>query len=74
MACKATANIVDLFSGAGGLSLGAARSGFVIRGAVDIDPEAISAHKRNFPKTIHLQTDISVMRAFFERGSISGTP
>lgn len=52
-------NIVDLFSGAGGLSLGAARVGFTIRGAIDTDTEAVNAHKRNFPKTTHLQTDIS---------------
>jgi DNA (cytosine-5)-methyltransferase 1 len=52
-------NIIDLFSGVGGLSLGAARAGFTIRGAVDIDAEAIDAHNRNFPKTTHLQIDIS---------------
>jgi DNA (cytosine-5)-methyltransferase 1 len=52
-------NVVDLFSGAGGLSLGAARAGFVVRGAVDIDPEAISAHKLNFPNAVHLRTDVS---------------
>ncbi len=56
---KATANVVDLFSGAGGLSLGAARSGFAIRGAVEVDPEATSAHKLNFPHTVHLETDVS---------------
>lgn len=52
-------NVVDLFSGVGGLSLGAARAGFQVRGAVDIDPEAISAHRRNFPNTVHLSTSIS---------------
>jgi len=53
-----TYNVVDLFCGAGGLSLGAARAGFTVRGAVDIDPEATSAHKLNFPHTFHLQTDV----------------
>lgn len=52
-------SIIDLFSGAGGLSLGAARAGFNIRGAIDTNKEAINAHKRNFPKTAHLQTDVS---------------
>ena len=52
-------NIVDLFSGVGGLSLGAARAGLTVRGAVDIDPEAIQAHKRNFPKTAHLTADVT---------------
>lgn len=51
--------VVDLFSGAGGLSLGATRAGFEVRGAVDIDPEAISAHKRNFPTPVHLLISIS---------------
>ena len=51
-------NVVDLFSGVGGLSLGAARAGFAVRGAVDIDPWAISAHKQNFPETIHLSTSV----------------
>jgi DNA (cytosine-5)-methyltransferase 1 len=54
-----TPNVVDLFSGAGGLSLGAARAGFTVRGAVDTNPEAIDIHKCNFPKTAHLQTDVS---------------
>ena len=52
-------NVVDLFSGVGGLSLGSARAGLAVRGAVDIDPEAISAHGRNFPNTIHLKTDVA---------------
>lgn len=59
MAGRATTNVVDLFSGAGGLSLGAARSGFAIRGAVEVDPKATSAHKLNFPHTVHLETDVS---------------
>ncbi len=52
-------NIVDLFSGAGGLSLGAARAGFLVRGAVDLDPEAMSAHELNFPTAGHLKADVS---------------
>jgi len=52
-------NVIDLFSGVGGLSLGAARAGFAVCGAVDIDPKANEAHKINFPNTLHLETDIS---------------
>ena len=52
-------NVIDLFSGVGGLSLGAARAGFAVCGAVDIDPKANEAHKINFPNTIHLETDIA---------------
>ena len=72
-------NIVDLFSGAGGLSLGSARAGFAVRGAVDNDPKANYTHKRNFPKTTHLNADIAgltgveLKRTLFSNGeSITG--
>lgn len=39
----------DLFSGAGGLSVGFAMAGGVPLGAVDIDPDSIATYKRNFP-------------------------
>lgn len=39
----------DLFSGAGGLSVGFAMAGGVPLGAVDIDSDSISTYKRNFP-------------------------
>ena len=51
--------VVDLFSGAGGLSLGASRAGFVVRGAVDTDKQAMDAHKANFREAHHLLADIS---------------
>lgn len=53
------AKIIDLFSGAGGLSLGAARAGFKVAAAVEINPNALSSHKTNFPHTIHIQHDIT---------------
>ena len=52
------ANVIDLFAGAGGLSLGAARAGFNISAAVEIEQHAIDSHKANFPNTIHIQQDI----------------
>jgi DNA (cytosine-5)-methyltransferase 1 len=51
--------VVDLFSGAGGLSLGAARAGFSVCCAVEIDPHAAAAHRRNFPETLHIEEDVS---------------
>ncbi|MET2524971.1 DNA cytosine methyltransferase [Ralstonia pseudosolanacearum] len=51
--------VVDLFAGAGGLSLGAARAGFTVRGSVELDPFAIEVHRHNFPGTVHLAKDVA---------------
>lgn len=51
--------VVDLFCGAGGFSLGAARAGFDVRAGIDNDPEALRIHKLNFGETQHLEADIS---------------
>ena len=51
--------VVDLFSGAGGLSLGASRAGFLVRGAIDTDRQAMDAHRANFREAHHLVADIS---------------
>lgn len=50
--------VIDLFAGAGGLSLGAARAGFDVCAAVEIDPHAITSHRTNFPNTVHIQRNI----------------
>jgi DNA (cytosine-5)-methyltransferase 1 len=39
--------VVDLFCGAGGASLGFHQAGFEIRGAVDIDEDALDTYERN---------------------------
>lgn len=56
-------NVVDLFSGVGGLSLGAARAGFNLAGAVEIDKHAIFSHQLNFPNSAHLKKDVSKLSA-----------
>lgn len=56
-------NVVDLYSGVGGLSLGATRAGFNLAGAVEIDKHAIFSHKLNFPKSAHLHRDVSKLTA-----------
>ena len=55
--------IINLFSGAGGFSLGAKRAGFDIAGSVEIDLQAISVYKRNFPNTPLWAKDISTVSA-----------
>ena len=42
---------VDLFAGAGGMSLGFEQAGFDVVAAVEIDPVHCAVHKFNFPKT-----------------------
>ncbi len=42
---------VDLFAGAGGLSLGFEQAGFDVVAAVEIDPVHCAVHKFNFPDT-----------------------
>ena len=51
-------SVIDLFAGVGGLSLGAARAGFAVALAVELDKHAVAAHKKNFPKVKHLAEDI----------------
>lgn len=43
--------VLDLFSGAGGLSLGFQAAGFTIVGGVDIDINAIKTYAKNFPNS-----------------------
>lgn len=52
-------NIIDLYCGVGGLSLGAARAGFRVAAAVDNDPIAMGSHQKNFPLTKHHTGDVS---------------
>jgi DNA (cytosine-5)-methyltransferase 1 len=49
---------VDLFAGAGGLSLGARWAGFDVRVAVEIDERFTPTYRKNHPKGLLLQKDI----------------
>lgn len=52
-------SVIDLFAGVGGMSLGAARAGFNVAAAAELDPIAIATHFVNFPKSTHLNWDVS---------------
>ncbi|HEV7401203.1 MAG TPA: DNA cytosine methyltransferase [Solirubrobacterales bacterium] len=54
---------VDLFAGAGGLSLGLEQAGFDVLTAVEYDPVHAAAHEFNFPQTKVLCADISALSA-----------
>ena len=52
-------DVIDLFAGVGGLSLGAARAGFSVAAAVELDERAAAQHAMNFPHAKHLLEDVS---------------
>ena len=49
---------IDLFSGAGGLSLGAEMAGINVAIAVEIDPYAAQTYRTNHPHTLMIDEDI----------------
>lgn len=51
--------VLDLFCGAGGLSLGFEMAGFNIIGGVDFDEDAINTHKLNFNDGFDIHGDIT---------------
>lgn len=56
-------SVIDLFCGAGGMSLGFRAAGFSIEAAADLDVPAIDTYRRNFPGVNVLELDL---------GSVSG--
>jgi len=53
---------VNLFCGAGGMSLGFAQAGFDIVAAVDSDPIHVEIYSHNFPGCQTLRADLSLLR------------
>lgn len=52
---------IDLFAGAGGMSLGAEMAGIDVRLAVEKDASAAETYKRNHPKTVVFVSDIATL-------------
>lgn len=50
--------VVDLFAGCGGFSLGFAQAGYHVRTAVEIDPNIAAAYQKNHPGTEMIVDDI----------------
>ena len=54
---------IDLFAGAGGMSLGFEQAGFDVAAAVEIDPVHCAVHKFNFPNTVMLPRSAAGLKA-----------
>ncbi|CCA91331.1 DNA cytosine methyltransferase [Novosphingobium sp. PP1Y] len=53
---------VDLFAGAGGLSLGFEQAGFDVAAAVEIDPVHCAVHEFNFPDTAVIPRSVAELK------------
>lgn len=58
-------SVLDLFCGAGGLSLGFEMAGFNVIGGIDFNQEAIDTHALNFEDGFHFCGDISSLKDEF---------
>lgn len=52
---------IDLFSGAGGLTLGLLNAGFEVRLCSDNDPACAETHRRNFPEIPFVHLDVEAL-------------
>ena len=54
---------IDLFAGAGGMSLGFEQAGFDVAATVDVDPIHCAVHEYNFPRTVTICADVAELEA-----------
>lgn len=54
---------IDLFAGAGGMSLGFEQAGFDVVAAVEIDPVHCAVHKYNFPNCVMIPKSVAGLTA-----------
>jgi DNA (cytosine-5)-methyltransferase 1 len=68
--------VVELFSGAGGLSLGLKMAGWQVAVAIESSPDFIETHRINMPDTEHICADVRGInfRQFTNVGMIAGGP
>ncbi|MGX5777625.1 DNA cytosine methyltransferase [Methylorubrum zatmanii] len=67
-------SFVDLFSGAGGLSLGLVRAGWTPLLAVDQWPDAVRTYRYNFPDHPVVEASLEALTAKQLRALVKGTP
>lgn len=53
---------IDLFSGAGGMSLGFEQAGFHVAACVDANQLSLDTHAKNFPSTISICKDVAKLQ------------
>jgi DNA (cytosine-5)-methyltransferase 1 len=63
---------VDVFSGAGGLTLGLKRAGFRVAAAVEIEKHAFATYKTNHPEVFALKQDIRTVEGRYLRRMAGG--
>lgn len=64
-------NFVDLFCGAGGMTLGLAKAGFNPVASVEINPIASATHIKNFPQCHHFNGEIQEFKPGEWQGAIA---
>ncbi len=66
--------VIDLFSGAGGFSLGFKRAGFRIIAAIDNSPPVAKTYRYNFPEVVFLERDVQEVEGWELLELVNGRP